>query len=87
MEKKEELNRRSENIGDSGNYFIFNLIYKYRMFIVQAYYTSITSYRQTLVSPGKLEGHSFDDHVISELVSVMPSSVTEASIALCSLTL
>jgi hypothetical protein len=30
------------------------------------------------------EGHSFGDHLISESVSVTPSSVIEASIVLCS---
>jgi hypothetical protein len=34
-------------------------------------------YRQT-------EGHLFGDHLISESVSVTPSSVIEASIVLCS---
>jgi hypothetical protein len=33
------------------------------------------------------EGHSFSDHLISESVSVTPSSVTEASIVLCSVSL
>jgi hypothetical protein len=33
------------------------------------------------------EGHSFGDHLISELVSVTPSSVIEASIVLCSVSL
>jgi hypothetical protein len=37
-------------------------------------------YRQT-------EVHSFGDHLISESVSVKPSSVTEASIMLCSVSL
>jgi GGDEF domain-containing protein len=32
-------------------------------------------------------GHSFGDHLISESVSVMPSSVREASIVLCSVSL
>jgi hypothetical protein len=30
------------------------------------------------------EGHSFGDHLISESVSVTPSSVIEVSIVLCS---
>jgi hypothetical protein len=30
------------------------------------------------------EGHSFGDHLISESVSITPSSVIEASIVLCS---
>jgi hypothetical protein len=33
------------------------------------------------------EGHSFGDHLISESVSVTPSSVIEASIVLCSVSL
>jgi hypothetical protein len=33
------------------------------------------------------EGHSFGDHLISESVSVTPSSVIEASIMLCSVSL
>jgi hypothetical protein len=33
------------------------------------------------------EGHSFCDHLISESVSVIPSSVIEASIVLCSVAL
>jgi hypothetical protein len=33
------------------------------------------------------EGHSSGDHLISESVSVMPSSVIEASIVLCSVSL
>jgi hypothetical protein len=34
---------------------LINICYKtYRLFILQAYYTSITSYRHTLISPGKL---------------------------------
>jgi hypothetical protein len=35
----------------------------------------------------KTEGHSFGDHLISESVSVTPSSVTEAPIVLCSVSL
>jgi hypothetical protein len=35
----------------------------------------------------KTEGHSFGDHLISESVSVTPSSVMEASIVLCSMSL
>jgi hypothetical protein len=33
------------------------------------------------------EGHSFGDHLISKSVSVTPSSVIEASIMLCSVSL
>jgi hypothetical protein len=33
------------------------------------------------------EGHSFGDHLISESVSVTPSSVIEACIVLCSVSL
>jgi hypothetical protein len=33
------------------------------------------------------EGHSFGDHLISESVSVTPSSVIEASVVLCSVSL
>jgi hypothetical protein len=33
------------------------------------------------------EGHSFGDHLISELVSVTPESVIDASIVFCSLSL
>jgi hypothetical protein len=33
------------------------------------------------------EGHSFGDHLMSESVSVTPSSVTKASIVLCSVSL
>jgi hypothetical protein len=33
------------------------------------------------------EGQSFGDHLISESVSVTPSNVIEASIALCSVSL
>jgi hypothetical protein len=33
------------------------------------------------------EGYSFGDHLISESVSVMPQSVIEACIALCSVSL
>jgi hypothetical protein len=46
------------------------------MFILQAYYASRISYRQTLVSPD--EG----DRLSSESVRVMPSSVIEAPCAL-----
>jgi hypothetical protein len=33
------------------------------------------------------EGHSFGDHLISDSVCITPSSVTEASIMLCSVSL
>jgi hypothetical protein len=33
------------------------------------------------------EGHSFGDRLISELVGVTPSNVTEASVVLCSVSL
>jgi hypothetical protein len=51
-------------------------IHLYLLFILQANYTSRASYGQT-------EDHSFGDHLISELVRVMPSSMIEASIVLC----
>jgi hypothetical protein len=35
----------------------------------------------------EIEGHSFGDYLIGESVSVTPSSVTEASIVLCSVSL
>jgi hypothetical protein len=37
--------------------------------------------------PQQTEGHSFGDHLISGSVSVTPSSVIEASIVLCSVSL
>jgi hypothetical protein len=45
---------------------------------------------RTLADTGiswQTEGHSFGDHLISESVSVTPSSVIEASIVLCSVCL
>jgi hypothetical protein len=53
---------------------------------VQAYWTSRISYRQTGISR-QTEGHYFGDHLISESVSVTPSSVIEAPIVFCSASL
>jgi hypothetical protein len=36
---------------------------------------------------GQTEGHSFGDHLSTESVRVTPSSVTEASVMLCSVSL
>jgi hypothetical protein len=37
----------------------------------------------TVVFPGKMISHSFGDHLISESISVTPSSVTESSTVFC----
>jgi hypothetical protein len=59
----------------------------YSVFIVQTFLDvqSILSV-DTLIAR-QTEGHSFGDHLISESVSVTLSSVIEASIALCSVSL
>jgi hypothetical protein len=54
---------------------------KYRVFILQSILSAGTGISQ------KTEGHSFGDHLIRRLVSVTQSSVIEASIVLCSLSM
>jgi hypothetical protein len=55
-------------------------IVKYSVHIVQGYWISRTSYRQTV-------GQSLGDHLSSESARVTPSSVMAASIVLCSVSL
>jgi hypothetical protein len=58
----------------------------YRVFIVLIRSPVYLIGRHSGISP-KTEGHSFGNHLISELVSVTQSSVIEACIVLCSVSL